>query len=79
VLFRSVRVGIYAVGRLDNTEAAMGRRFDGSWGLRFEDRSETLLVPSHGRGRLCSRLLLVLELENKDADVEDIVGSFESV
>jgi len=57
----------------------MGRRFDGSWGLRFEDRSETLLVPSHGRGRLCSRLLLVLELENKDADVEDIVGSFESV
>jgi hypothetical protein len=33
VLFSSMRVGIYAVGRLENTEAAMDWCFDCSWSL----------------------------------------------
>jgi hypothetical protein len=34
VLFSSMRVGIFAVGRLENTKAAMGQCFDCSWSLR---------------------------------------------
>jgi hypothetical protein len=40
MLFSSVRVGIYAVERLENTEAAMGRCFDCSWGLEKESKEK---------------------------------------
>ena len=70
----------YAVGRLNDTVAVTGRRFD-TWDLRLEDWRERWLVPSHGWGRLCalrirprcwgygSGLLLMLDSES------EVVGS----
>lgn len=77
----------HAVGRLNETVAAMSRCF-GTRGRILEDWSNWVLVPSHGRGRLCSLrdrtrcdgygsgLPPLQDCEN-GADV--VVGSFERI
>lgn len=83
------RIGTYAVGRLSDTVAAMGRPLD-KWGgcLRFEEWSESWLVPSHahGWGTLCGGLrvrprcggygsgrLLRLESESENNNEEGVL------